>query len=740
VEGLDALVPMLDEIIEELADDGVSDVMIGMAHRGRLAVMCHTVGRPPETILAEFEGHMEFDADDDDTLAIDDDPPDVAESAGDVKYHLGAEGSYVTRAARAITVRLAANPSHLEQVNAVVEGESRANQTVRSGRAARQDSNVAVPVLVHGDAAFTGQGVVAETLNLSSIEGYSTGGTIHIIANNQIGFTTDPQDSRSTRYASDPAKGYDIPIIHVNADDVDACMSAVKLAVAYRQRYGRDVVIDLVGYRRFGHNELDEPAYTQPVMARTIKEHPPVSRLYAQKLMAEGILTQERLDEVVAWAEKRMTNAHASVRAQLEQGTFSEREDFESATNGSTAISQPVRTSVPEKALRSLNEQLLTVPDDFTLHPKLVPQLERRRADLEESSITWAHAEALAFASLLTHGVPIRLTGQDAVRGTFSQRHLELHDASESQEWSPLTGRTHVPMANLLRASAAFELHNSPLTEAAALGFEYGYSVQAPEALVLWEAQYGDFANGAQIMIDQFIVSGSAKWGQRSRLTLLLPHGYEGNGPEHSSARIERFLQLAGDDNIRVAIPSTAGQYFHLLRKQALTRALRPLVVFTPKSLLRHRGAASTLQHLTDGHFEPVLADPRVTDPARVRRLLLCTGKVFHDLDGHAERAALDHVAIGRVEMLYPFPEESVRALVASYPNLEEVLWVQEEPRNMGAWGYIGRRIIEQLPEGRALAYAGRPRRATPSEGYPQAHQTEQQRLLAVALGLEVTV
>jgi 2-oxoglutarate dehydrogenase E1 component len=589
-------------------------------------------------------------------------------------------------------------------------------------------------VLVHGDAAFTGQGVVAETLNLSSLSGYETGGTIHIISNNQIGFTTDPHDSRSTRHASDLAKGFDIPIIHVNADDVEACISAVKLAVEYRQHYRRDVVIDLIGYRRHGHNELDEPAYTQPVMARTIAEHKTVAQIYADRLMADGVLTQERLDELFGEYEKRLVEAHAQVKQQLEQGTFDHLDDSARPETGGTGA---VRTAVQETKLRSINEELLRLPDDFTPHPKLAPQLERRRDAMDSGAINWAHGEALALSSLLTEGVPIRLTGQDSARGTFSQRHLELHDISADEPWHGGEGRVYTPMANLASATASFELYNSPLSEAATVGFEYGYSVQAPEALVLWEAQYGDFANGAQIMIDQFLVSGSAKWGQRSRLTLLLPHGYEGNGPEHSSARIERFLQLAGEDNIRVAVPSTAAQYFHLLRKQALTQALRPLIVFTPKSLLRHKGANVTLEQLTDGSFEPVVVDPRVGDPQRIRRLVICSGKVFHDIDGHPEREARDDLAVARLEMIYPFPGESLAQLVDAYPNLESVVWAQEEPRNMGSWSFVERRINELLPDGLAVGYVGRPRRASPSEGYPQAHQVEQERLVAEAVGVE---
>ncbi|MBY0308557.1 MAG: multifunctional oxoglutarate decarboxylase/oxoglutarate dehydrogenase thiamine pyrophosphate-binding subunit/dihydrolipoyllysine-residue succinyltransferase subunit, partial [Phycisphaerales bacterium] len=712
--------PITDEVIELVAGDGAAEVVLGMAHRGRLAFITHVVGRQPESILAEFEGHMAFESGDE----------DVRETAGDVKYHLGAEGTYLTRGGRPVTVKLAANPSHLEQVNAVAEGHTRARQTNRSGRQPRVDPMVAVPVLIHGDAAFTGQGVVAETLNLQALAGYSTGGTVHIIANNQIGFTTDPNDSRSTYHVSDLARGFDIPVIHVNADDIDACITAARIAVAYRQRYRRDVLINLIGYRRLGHNELDEPAYTQPVMTRTIKAHPPVSKIYAKRLVDEGLIGPERVEEMIEAAERRMRDAHERVTGLAETGLPDEQ------PKGHQPRPQRVETAVPADILRSLNEQLLTVPDGFTIHPKLLPQLERRREALGAAGgITWAHAEALAFASLLTEGVPIRLTGQDTARGTFSQRHLELHDVGEGETWTPRTGRVWVPMANLPRAAASLELHNSPLSEAAAVGFEYGYSTQAPEALVLWEAQYGDFANGAQIMIDQFIVSGRAKWGEASRLTLLLPHGYEGNGPEHSSARIERFLQLAAEDNIRVANCSTAANYFHLLRKQALTERQRPLIIFTPKSLLRARSAASRLEDLSEGGFRPVIDDPRAEGRHdAVTRLILCSGKVFHELDAHADRASREELAIGRVEMLHPFPEEQAAELLAAYPRLERVTWVQEEPRNMGAWEFIRLQLERLLPDGVPLGYTGRARRASPSEGYPQAHQAEQERLLNAAI------
>ncbi len=721
IEGVDSMVPLTDEIIELLGEIGTKEVVLGMAHRGRLSFITHVVGRPVESILGEFEGHIE-------AHIVDEEDSDFITTAGDVKYHLGAEGVFRTRTGHEVAVTLAANPSHLEQVNAVAEGTTRARQTIR-GPEVSLDPSVAVPVIIHGDAAFSGQGVVAETLNLQGLRGYTTGGTIHIIANNQIGFTTDPQDSRSTQNASDLARGFDIPIIHVNADDIESVIHAARLAVAFRSTYNRDVLIDLIGYRRLGHNEVDEPAYTQPVMSRTIKAHPPVSKIFGRQLIEQGLITEARFDEVIANAEKRMTDAHVSV---------SNHTEIVADDVPRTNTASPIVTAVPEDVLLDLNEQLITVPDSFTVHSKLKPQLERRRQVMgPEGGIPWAHAESLALASLLAEdGVPIRITGQDVARGTFSQRHLELHDVGDGETWTPHTGRTYIPMKHLRGAKAGFEIHNSPLSESATLGFEYGYSARAEEALVVWEAQYGDFANGAQIMIDQFIVSGRAKWGETSRLTILLPHGYEGNGPEHSSGRIERFLQLAAEDNIRVANCSTAAQYFHLLRKQALTDKQRPLVIFTPKSLLRLKAATSSLDDLANGWFHAALDDPTVTEKAGVESLILCSGKIYHELQASPHRAERRDLAIGRVEMLYPFPEFELRDLFAGYPDLKRIVWVQEEPMNMGAWDFIWPNITDRvLPDGVVLEYEGRDRRASPSEGYPQAHQAEQERILTAALG-----
>ncbi len=716
IEGLDALVPMLDETIELAAKAGAREVVLGMAHRGRLNVLAHTVGRPYAAILAEFEGEQ--------TTAVETAAPEGG--TGDVKYHYGASGTYPTHTGRSVTVTLSPNPSHLEYVNPVIEGRARADQTTRKAREIAHDPAAVVPVLIHGDAAFPAQGIVSETLNLHALPGYSTGGTIHLIANNQLGFTTDPFEARSTRYASDPAKGFDMPIIHVNADDVEACTAAVRLAHAYRETFDRDALIDLIGYRRFGHNETDEPAYTQPQMYAAIKNHAPVRKLYADRLIADGVVTQEEADRMASDAYDRMAQAHAELKESIGAPPETGAHELD------RTMSREPRTTVPADTLRSIGEQLLQLPEGFQLHRKLQPLLERRREAIESGGpIDWAHAEALAFGTLLALGVPVRLTGQDTERGTFSQRHAVLHDAN--------TGERHSPLQHLRDANAPFELHNSPLSEQACMGFEYGYSVQAPDALVLWEAQFGDFVNSAQVIIDQFLVSGLAKWGQTSRLTLLLPHGYEGSGPEHSSGRVERFLQAAAEGNVRVANCTTPAQYFHLLRRQALVSKPRPLIVMTPKSLLRLPEAASTLEELSDGHFERVIDDPRFAEGGReaVTKLVLCSGKIYYDIAGHEERDAAAHIAIARVELLYPFPEDDLVKLMESYPNLERVVWVQEEPRNMGARAFMRRRMAKILPEQMSYDYVGRQLRAATGEGYSAAHKREQARIVRVALDLE---
>jgi 2-oxoglutarate dehydrogenase E1 component len=715
LEGLETLVPMLDEAIELAAEAGAHEVAIGMAHRGRLNALAHTVGRSYESILREFEGERSFDA-----LVV-----DPEGGTGDVKYHLPASGSRRTRSGE-IDVTILPNPSHLEAVAPVVEGRARAKQTDRSAGAGLRDSSVALPVLIHGDAAFPGQGVVAETLNLQSLGGYSTGGTLHVITNNQVGYTTDPSDSRSTRYCSDLAKGFDVPIVHVNADDPEAALSAVRLALAYRAEFGHDFVIDLVGYRRFGHNEQDDASYTQPLMVDRIERQPTICARYGARLAADGLITENEAAGFVDRVLGSLRDAHDRLREQVGAAAVSPPAAPEPVSRPGTG--DAVVTAVPEERLRAIHEALLAVPEGFLVNPKLVRQLERRSEAMREGGIDWGHAEALAYGSLLEEGIPIRLTGQDTERGTFAHRHLVFHD--------PRSGEPYAPIQHLPGADASFEIHNSPLSEYAAVGFEHGYSVAAPDALVLWEAQFGDFVNGAQIVIDQFIIAGRSKWGQTSRLTLLLPHGYEGNGPEHSSARLERFLQQGAQDNIRIVNCTTAAQFFHLVRRQALDVTARPLIVMTPKGLLRLKQASSSLGDLSAGGFRSVLPDPSV-DAEAVRRLVLCSGKVYYDVAGHEERLAAERIAVARLELLYPFPLEALAALVASYPLLEEIVWVQEEPQNMGAWRSIRHRLDEAARGSSGLpgvTYIGRPWRAAPSEGYPTAHQREQDRIVREAL------
>jgi len=710
IEGLDMTVPMLDFTIELAAAHGTRKTVIGMAHRGRLNVLAHVVNVPYETILAEFEGGRKEETPENEGATA---------GTGDVKYHHGAEGVYHTASGADMAVTLSPNPSHLESVNPVVEGRTRANQTNRGGPAAEHDVKVALPVLLHGDAAFAGQGVVAETFNLARLRGYTTGGTIHLILNNQIGFTTDPREARSTDYSSDLAKGFDVPIIHVNADDPEACLAAVRLAMMYREKFHADVVIDLVGYRRYGHNEADEPAYTQPTMYERIKQTPPVREKYAAQLASEGVVDSGAAAADAEAAYQRLTAVQQAVKSG-QRADEPQRIKRESTPEPGTAVAADLLTR--------LNGELLAVPDGFAVHPKLLKQLERRRDSLtSKEGIEWAHAEALAFASLLVEGTPIRLTGQDTERGTFSQRHLVLHDIHN--------GKRHAPIQHLNGAKSPFELHNSPLSEYACLGFEYGYAVEASNALVLWEAQFGDFANGAEVIIDQFLIAGLAKWGETSRLTLLLPHGYEGQGPEHSSARLERFLALGAEGNIRVANCTTPAQYFHLLRRQALHTEIRPLVVMTPKSLLRLPAAASQLDDLVLGKFRTVLWDRDRTWPEKVTRLLLCSGKIYYDIIASSRRAVAPHVKIGRVELLYPFPGSEIGEYVRRYPNLKEVVWVQEEPRNMGARKFVMPKIRDVLPQGVTLLDVSRPERSSPAEGYPAAHKAEQERIVAAAYG-----
>jgi len=716
IEGTDTLVPILDEIIRSAAATGTREVVLGMAHRGRLNVLAHVLGKPYEAILAQFrEAHHKEGA-------------SVAGKGsqgwtGDVKYHLGHRRAYKESGIAEMPLTLVNNPSHLEYVNPVLEGHARASQDQRSHAGPpTQDVKAALPILIHGDAAFPGQGIVAETLNLSGLRGYSTGGTIHIIANNQIGFTTTPPEGRSTLYASDLAKGFDIPIVHVNADDPLACLAAARMAHAYRERYHKDFLIDLIGYRRYGHNEGDEPEYTQPQMYAIVRAHPSVRALWAQTLEREGVVTAE---DAAAMLKAAMDKLKEALKGPVPQSEAN-LEDM----HGTGSRSRKVETAVPAERLKALNAALLARPAGFAINPKLERQFQRWRTALEPGGkIEWGQAEALAFASILAQGTPIRLAGQDTERGTFSHRHAVLHD--------PKTDAAYIPLQALPEARASFAIINSPLSENAVLGFEYGYSIHAPGVLVLWEAQFGDFANSAQVIIDQFLVSGAAKWRQNPSLVLLLPHGYEGQGPEHSSARLERFLQLAADDNIQIANCTTSGQYFHLLRRQAtlLETDPRPLVIFTPKSLLRSERAASSLEELTQGGFRPVLDDARArAHPEEVTRLVLCSGKVYVDLVNSPAYAQAERIAVARIEELYPFPAGELQRVIAGYPNLRELVWLQEEPRNMGAWSFVQPRLFEQVGWEGPVCYIGRSASASPAEGSTGRHYAEQGRILAAVL------
>ena len=719
IEGVDILVPMLDQVIHEAALSHTHEVVMGMAHRGRLNVLAHTLGKPYSTILQEFKSSKT------------DESASVAGGtqqgySGDVIYHGGARRDFSDNGIETMPITLTPNPSHLEFVDAVVEGRARAAQEQRKNPGAPvQDPRASLAILIHGDAAFPGQGIVPETLNLSQIPGYAVGGTIHVITNNQIGFTTTPRDSRSTLYASDLAKGFEIPVVHVNADDAEACIAAARMAFAYQQKFGKDFLIDLVGYRRWGHNEGEEPSYTQPRMYEMIRAHPTVRAIYAEALAAQGVVSAEDAQAMVAAVAQRLTDARTQPSGKgLQKG--------QPAPERLAALAKSVQTSVPAERLTALNEAMLTRPEGFTTNAKLDRLIlqTRRPALTTEGGIRWAHAEALAFASILADGTPIRLSGQDSQAGTFSQRHSVLHD--------PNTGETYCPFQALPDAQASFAVVNSPLSENAVLGFEYGYSMHATGCLVLWEGQFGDFANGAQVIIDQFISSGNAKWQQTPSLVLLLPHGYEGQGPEHSSARLERFLQLAANENMRVAYCTTAAQYFHILRRQAalLESAPRPLVLMTPKGLLKvdKPPVGSSLRDLTEGRFQPVIDDPRRAESAEaVTRLVLCSGKVYVDLVAREEYAGADALAVARIEELYPFPHDVVGAVIRRYPNLREVVWLQEEPRNMGAWVFVSSRIRALLPAGLELTYVGRPKSASPSEGSKRRHDVEQGRLLSAA-------
>ncbi|HEY7878449.1 MAG TPA: 2-oxoglutarate dehydrogenase E1 component, partial [Gemmatimonadaceae bacterium] len=713
IEGTDALVPMLDAAIDGAARAGAREVVIGMAHRGRINVLTRVLDKPVAAIFEDFEGkHASVNA-----------PNDT----GDVKYHLGARTVRELLGGESVHVVLLPNPSHLEMVNPVVEGVARALQRRRGETGeptGERDEASVLPVLVHGDAAFPGEGVVAETFNLSHLRGYQTGGTLHIISNNQVGFTTDPRDGRSTYYASDLAKGFEVPIVHVNGDDAEACVVAVWLALAYRERFGKDFLIDLVGYRRWGHNETDEPAFTQPLLYAAIRSHPSPRLVWASRLVAEHLVSEAEVKALDDDVQSALDRVHTQVKAAPAPAQNGSHHDAAS----SVAL---VNTSVSADTLHVLNEQLLTWPADFNPMPKLAKLLERRRTAMGDGgSIDWGHAEALAWASLLAQGVSVRITGQDSERGTFSHRQAVLHDYER--------GTTYTPLQHIRGAAGRFEIYNSPLSEMAVLAFDYGYSVAAPDALVLWEAQYGDFANVAQPIIDQFIAPDRAKWGQDSGVVLLLPHGYEGGGPEHSSARVERFLQLSAENNLRVVSPTTPAQFFHVLRRQALASERRPLVLMQPKSLLRLPQAASRLGDLTTGTFHSVIDDrtPGLV-PEQVRRIVFCTGKLYYELAAHGAESA---VALVRVEELYPWPHEAIAAVLDRYTAVEEVVWAQEEPKNMGAWTFVAPRLRAAVGNTLPIRYIGRPERASPAEGYANAHTEQQAKIAADAMTVAVAV
>jgi 2-oxoglutarate dehydrogenase E1 component len=718
IEGLDMLVPMLDEIIANAAAGTICVAIIGMAHRGRLNVLAHILQKPYSQILAEFA-----------------DPKGRATTwdelgwTGDVKYHIGAFRSPGKDQKMDMLIHMPANPSHLEMVDPLIAGMARAaNTKVDVPGAPRYFHNASLPIMIHGDASFSGQGIVAETLNFSRIPGYRVSGTLHIIANNQLGFTANEVESRSSKFASDLAEGFEIPVIHVNADDPVACIEAARIAFAYRQKFRKDFMINLIGYRRYGHNEGDEPRFTQPVMYQKIDQHPRVRRIWAERLEKEGVLQGGAASELLQSKIKTLQDANDQLDAEAALVEPVPQPPPRGAA-------QKVKTAVTMKRLRDLNRALLEFPKDFLLNPKLVKAVERRSTLLdkpENARIDWATAEELAFGTILEDGIPIRLTGQDSIRGTFSQRHAVFYDAR--------TNQGHTPLQKIPQTSASFEVLNSPLSEVGAIGFEVGYNVIAPERLVLWEAQYGDFINNAQSVIDEFLLSGRAKWGLTPSLVLLLPHGNEGMGPDHSSARIERFLALAAEINVRIAYPSTAGQYFHLLRRQALLLKTDPLplVIFTPKGLLRHPLTASSPHDFTTGSWQRIIDDQALPGKKTdVKNLTLCSGRIYIDLVTSDLRKENADNAIVRVEQLYPFPQKELEGILAEYPNLERLIWVQEEPLNMGAWNYL-RPHLRQLVEHRfTLHYVGRPESSSPAEGSSTLYRINQQSLIEQAFDFD---
>jgi 2-oxoglutarate dehydrogenase E1 component len=712
IEGLDILIPMLDEVIASSARARICVIFIGMAHRGRLNVLAHILNKPYSQILAEFT-----------------DPQGRATTwdelgwTGDVKYHMGGYRNPDQSTGIDLVVNLPPNPSHLEQIDPVIQGMARAaNTSVEKPGPPRYFHNASLPILIHGDASFVGQGIVAETLNMSQLPGYAVSGTLHIIANNQLGFTAIDPELRSSLHASDMAVGFEMPVIHVNADDPYACIEAARTAFAYRQKFNKDFVINLIGYRRHGHNEGDEPRFTQPVMYREIDKHPSVRQLWASRLEQQKVIGPGRADTLLQGFMNQLQQESEKLDA--------EKSLFEPVpSTPPRGAAQKVRTAIPLKRIKELNQALLQFPGGFQLNSKLVKAVEKRQSSINKSAdkVDWATAEDIAFASILQDGIAIRLTGQDTARGTFSQRHAAFYDAQ--------TNKAFIPLQALPQAQASFEVLNSPLSEAGAIGFEIGYNIVSPARLDIWEAQYGDFVNNAQGVIDEFLVSGRAKWGLTPSLVLLLPHGNEGMGPDHSSGRIERFLALAAETNMRITYPSTAAQYFHLLRRQALLlkNDPLPLIIFTHKGLLRHPLVASAVGELADGAWQPVMDDAEVGDPKSVNSLMLCSGRVYMDLITSQLRKETPNVGIARLEQLYPFPKEALDGLLERYSNLERLIWVQEEPLNMGAWNYLRPRLRQLTEDRYPLHYVGRPESSSPAEGSSTTYRANQQALIEQA-------
>ncbi|MGD0700012.1 MAG: multifunctional oxoglutarate decarboxylase/oxoglutarate dehydrogenase thiamine pyrophosphate-binding subunit/dihydrolipoyllysine-residue succinyltransferase subunit [Trebonia sp.] len=708
LEGGEALIPLLDTVISEAADAGLDEAVIGMAHRGRLNVLANVIGKSYGQIFKEFEGNPD---------------PKSTQGSGDVKYHLGAEGVFTAASGKRIPTSLVANPSHLEASDPVTEGVVRAKQDVLD---MSEDGFTVLPVLIHGDAAFAGQGVVAETLNLSQLRGYRTGGTVHIVVNNQVGFTTSPQYSRSSVYATDVARMIQAPIFHVNGDDPEAVARVGKLSFAYRETFRKDVVIDMVCYRRRGHNETDNPSFTQPLMYDLIEARRSVRKLYTESLIARGDLTMEEAEAALRDYQQQLERAFTETRdaagLPAQPGTVLPAEVGERPVNHSA-----VPTAITMDAVKQIIDTQVNIPEGFTVHPRLKPQLDRRATMVAEDSIDWATGELLAIGSLLQDGRPVRMVGQDTRRGTFGQRHAVLVDRH--------TGGDYTPLKKLDNGKARFFVYDSLLSEFAAMGFEYGYSVARPDALVMWEAQFGDFMNGAQTIIDEFISSGEQKWGQKSSVVLLLPHGYEGQGPDHSSARIERFLALCAQDNMTVALPTTPANYFHLLRWQALSGRHKPLIVFTPKSILRAKAATSATAEFTSGAFQPMIGEPANFNSSAVRRVVLCSGKFYYDLADYRAKANANSTAIVRVEQLYPVPHENLRAELSRYPSDAELVWAQEEPVNQGAWPRMALRLPELL--GRPLSVVSLPASSAPAYGSAKVHNSSHRELIETAIPAE---